>query len=476
MALGHTGGEDWESLGAAASSSLDGAHAVLVTGTDAHAAARVALGIGRVQARGRRVAIGDLVGEVEPLQRLVTGDDPHGIVDSFLYGVSLNKIARQVDEAGMLFVMPSGTEPVITPEIMSNERWQRLAAGFKEVGALLLLVAPSDAEGVHALAAMLDGVVVVGDATSVLSVPRNSVLAHVEAPAAVVPAPDAAPASAAPIAVTPVPAGPISLSGEAPSGPQAPRAPEGAKRIAVAPAATTRTFPVPALIAAALVLAVGAWYLLGRSKTASTADGQPTVDGPTSAVNVDAGTGAPESTAAAAPVDSMAVPPVENPQDSLRAVPYGVVLVATNDEAQALARWADLGLKLPAGTVSMVQLRGERGRFYQMQAGAFARPRQADSLLAALRADGRLNTGAGSVKATPYALMLEAKVSRRAAQNVANGYGQRQIAAYPLLQRDGSATIFVGAFETAEQAVPLRNELQAKGVSSTLHYRTGRSF
>ena len=479
MALGLTSGEEWESLGASASSALDGVHAVLVTGTDTHAAARVALGIGRVQARGRRVAIGDLVGEVEPLQRLVTGDDPHGIVDSFLYGVSLNKIARQVDEAGMLFVMPSGTEPVITPDIMANERWQRLAAGFKEVGALLLLVAPSEADGVRALAGMLDGVVVVGDATSVLSVPRNSVLVHVEAPVAAAPAAVAVAPREVPVAVpAPAPAtkAQTGVPAQAPSSQPAARGVEGGRRIAVAPPAT-RGMPVPALIAAALVLAVGAWFVLGRSKNSATAGDPPIADGPTSAVNVDAGTGASEGVAAiAAPVDSMAVPRVENPQDSLRAVPYGVVLVATNDEGQALARWADIGLKLPAGTVSMVQIRGERGRFFQMQAGAFARPRQADSLLAALRADGRLNTGAGSVKATPYALMLEAKVSRRAAQNVANAYGQRQIAAYALLQRDGSATIFVGAFETAEQAVPLRNELQAKGVSSTLHYRTGKGF
>ena len=38
-------------------------------------------------------------------------DDPHGLVDSFLYGVSLSRIAYEVPDAGQLFVMPSGTEP-----------------------------------------------------------------------------------------------------------------------------------------------------------------------------------------------------------------------------------------------------------------------------------------------------------------------------------------------------------------------------
>jgi len=160
----------------------------------------------------------------------------------------------------------------------------------------------------------------------------------------------------------------------------------------------------------------------------------------------------------------------------LNAVPFGVVIVATNDEAQALARWAELGLKLPAGTVTMVRIRGERDRFFQMQAGAFAKASQADSLLAALRTSGKLAADAGRVVSTPYALMLEAKVSSRAAQNVSDGYGQRQIAAYPLLQDDRTATIFVGAFETPDQAIPLMNELKAKGVTATLQYRTGRSF
>jgi hypothetical protein len=468
MASGLTLGLDWEALGAESSSAIDAAHAVLVTGNDPVAAARAAIGIGRAQARTRRVAIGDLVGEVAPLQRLVTGDDPHGIVDSFLYGVSLNKIARQVDESGMLFVMPSGTEPVVTPDIMRNERWSRLAAGFREVGALLVLVASSDAEGVHELASMMDGVVVVGDAASVLAVPRNSVLAHVDAPAPVPPPVEELPA----VLVERAP-----VASNKPSPVMLPAQDVIEKRV-FTPPPIRRVVPMNALIAGGVILtALVLWLIFGRSSGKS-----PAANGRgngTSAVNVPDSSAAPDTNAAAAAartVDSVSSVRVLNPQDSLKAAAYGVVIVATNDEAQALARWADLGLKLPAGTVTMVRIRGERGRFFQMQAGAFAKARQADSLLAALRSSGKLKADAGRVVATPFALVLESKVSRRAAQNVADGYGQRQIAAYPLLQADGSATIFVGAFESPEQAVPLMNELKAKGVSSTLYYRTGRSL
>jgi len=477
MAAGLTLGVDWEALGAEASSAVDASHAILVTGRDPVAAARVAIGIGQVQSRSRRVAIGDLVGDVEPLQRLVTGDDPHGIADSFLYGVSLNKIARPVDDTGMLFVMPSGTEPTVTPDIMTNERWSRLAAGFREVGALLVLVAPSDAEGVHTLAEMLDGVVVVGDATSVLAVPRNSVLAHVEAPIA-----------ATPLASPTVPDVPTELTELTPPDTTRHRSPvmlppqEVPETRVMAPYMQDGPSRWPLILGGILVL-IAIWFALGRP-------GMPSGDASREAVSDGARTNddrdasetaapvAPSDAAPAgtAPTDSVTVMRVSNPQDSALAVPYGVVLVATNDEAQALARWASLGLSLPAGTVTMVRVRGERGRFFQVQAGAYRTAKQADSLLSALRDNSRLNEGAGSVKSTPYALRLEEDIARNSAQNLVNGYGSRQIPAYAMLQANNRATIYVGAFETTEDAAPLMNELKRKGVNVALHYRTGRSF
>ncbi len=467
---------DWETLGAEASAAIEGAHAILVTGLDPIATARAAIGIGRVQSRSRRVAIGDLIGDVEPLLRLVTGDDPHGIVDSFLYGVSLNKIARQVDDAGMLFVMPSGTEPDVTPDIMRNERWSRLAAGFREVGALLVLVAASDAEGVRDLAAMLDGVVIVGEESSALSIPPHTVLAQVESHTAPVEADAPLVSAEAPVVDEPTPVAELPITPEDPSPVMVPAHEAPGRRLA---AQQARSIPMPVMIAAGLVLLVGLWFLLGRPGMPKAAPAvSPASDSTATADDVRAADDTVVEAAIGddAGVNGLSAVRVANPQDSALAMPYGVVLVATNDEAQALARWADLGLKLPAGTVTMVNIRGEHGRFFQVQAGAFAAAQQADSLLAALRADRRLGATAGSVSATPYAIVLEPNVSQSAARAIANAYGQRQIAAYPMLQADNSATIYVGAFETPEQAAPLLNALSRKGVSATLHYRTGRSF
>ncbi len=479
MSGGLTLGLDWEALGAQASGAIDGVHSVLVTGSDPVASARAAIGLGRVQSRSRRVAIGDLVGDVQPLQSLVTSDDPHGIVDSFLYGVSLNKIARQVDDAGMLFIMPSGTEPTISAEIMGNERWQRLAAGFREVGALLVLVAPSDAPGVKELASLVDGVVVVGDPSAVFAIPRHTVLAHIDAP----PVRQAEPVLEAPVA-PPV----ARVVGErrpslAPPPLMLPKHETDEQR-PIAPK-SPRTFPKTALIAGGLtgVLAAAAalWFGLGRpglpGTTASNAPQQ--AEAPTSRPTPDLRVLGVEGDSVVPQVpapDTVNRAVVANPQDSLLASAYGVVIVATNDEAKALASWAELGLTLPAGTVTMERVRGERGRSFLMQAGAFTKAKDADSLLASLRRTGKLQADAGRVIKAPYALLIETKVSRPAAKAVANGYGQRQIPAYALLQTDGTASIFVGAFESPEQAIPLMAELVAKGTNTTLYIRTGRSF
>ncbi|HVX40589.1 MAG TPA: hypothetical protein VHB25_13545, partial [Gemmatimonadaceae bacterium] len=157
-------GFDWEAAGRELGATLDAVNALVVIGIDPVATGRVAIGIGRAQAPTRRVAVGDLFAESPPIQELVTSDDPHGLVDSFLYGVSLSRIAYEVPDAGQLYVMPSGTEPPSYDEILPNPRWHRLAAGFREVGALLVLATPANAERIEQLVEATDGAILVGEA------------------------------------------------------------------------------------------------------------------------------------------------------------------------------------------------------------------------------------------------------------------------------------------------------------------------
>ena len=128
-----------------ASALLDDLRAAIVLGSDPVDAARAALSLARVQARRRRVAVGDLVGELAPIEELAPDEASHGLVDSFLYGVSLTKVAYPVDAAQNLFVLPSGARPLDQDVMFRGDRWQRIADGFGNAGALLMLVVPSDA-------------------------------------------------------------------------------------------------------------------------------------------------------------------------------------------------------------------------------------------------------------------------------------------------------------------------------------------
>ncbi len=164
---------DWTERGQELGASLDACHAIVVVGADPIATSNVALGLARTQAAKRRVAVVDLIGDAPPLQELVTSEDPHGIVDSFVFGVSLNKIANPVADTPNLFVMPSGSTPIDYDELFPSPRWGRLSGGFREVGALMVLVAPFDAPHMKDLVAFTDGVVIVGE-----NAPADIAVAH----------------------------------------------------------------------------------------------------------------------------------------------------------------------------------------------------------------------------------------------------------------------------------------------------------
>src|SRR6185437_71942 len=116
---------DWQAAGRKLGATLDAFHAVIVTGADPSATGYVALGIGEAQATRRRAVVGDLFADSPPIASLVTSEDAHGLVDSFLYGVSLSRISHPVPDAGQLFVMPSGSEPPVFEEMLPNPRWKR---------------------------------------------------------------------------------------------------------------------------------------------------------------------------------------------------------------------------------------------------------------------------------------------------------------------------------------------------------------
>ena len=453
----------WEAEGAAIAPSLRDKGALVVVAADPEVAGEIALGIGRAESRRRRVAIADLVGELPILQRHVTGDDPHGISDSFNFGVSLNRIAYPVDGAGELFVMPSGSEPVQTAAIYSSPRWRRLASGFHEVGALLLIVATPGAEGLEDLIASTDGVIAVDDAR--------------------------VPASSAIVArVTPVlPHHPPRRERAAASR----SAPGGADR-----RATTRPSGMPkwAAIAAGTLLVAGlgagGWYMATRAAdpvaalsdsaasspnevaSAGTVERQPG-DSADSAVMA-AGEGTEGATAEGDPED-LAPAVVANPADSARSSAWGVEIVATNTQSGAIFKLIEEAGVLPAATYSPVSRGGER-LWFHVVSGAYSTRGGADSLLRALRANGTMARGAGQVRRLPYALLVQTNVSRENAPALVSAFVARELPVYALLQPDGSASLFAGAFESPDQASLLAAALRARSVEPKIVYRIGRTF
>jgi hypothetical protein len=424
----------WEAAGYRIASSLDGVSSALVIGEDPIATACVALGIGRAQAQRRRVAVGDLIGDVPPLVALIDNEDPHGISDSFLYGVSLNRIARQVDPAGNLYVLPSGSEAVVQDEVLRNKRWRRLAHGFTEVGALLLLAAPADVPGLDELLGKLEGVVLVGDAES--------------------------PIADAPVLATVRTAARRSTLDRM-------RIIEPTEEV-VGPSAMRR-WGIPVFLGAALV-AAGAWAvrdritMLGRSAPVAQAEQVTRTDS------------VAEPVEAPAVIDSTPALVAANPGDSASASSFAVELLAANTEDGATLKLREGRSAFPAPTITPVLLGEERTLWFKAMTGAYVNRSRADTLLAWLRSKQLVGTDAGAVVRAPFALLLDSAVARASVPGVVASYVARGIPAYALVQRDGRARVYAGAFQSPEQSSVLASTLRSANIEATLVYRVGRAF
>lgn len=458
--------DSWENEGQHLASLLDNACAVVVASLDANAAASVAIGIARVQGAVRRVAIADLIGEAPALEALNQSDDPHGISDSFLYGVSLNRIAHQVNAAGSVFLMPSGTESVAHEAVYANDRWRRLAAGFQQVGALLVVVAVPGTPGFAELCGYIGALLPIGD-TRFPMPPGVPILAPPPAP---------------PPVPKPTPTPPRATAARAREA--ALETSDGRRRKVLA--AITVLFAVAigvgtfwTQIVARLPAPVAAWFTASAPDTTamivkptpmdSTTSGGMATD--TSAAARDGATrdstGAADTTGTSA---ASAIPTLANPADANRAARHAIFYTSANTRDQAMV---DMRLKeLPGLAVTPLMLDGTP--WFRVFIGASPDADGAKILLAQLRA--RKLIGGGSITSVPYALRLEGGVAAPMVPTRLSEYGKRGILAYSLVQANGSATLYTGAFESPAQAIMLSDSLRALGLTPVLAYRTGRAL
>jgi hypothetical protein len=428
-----TGGRPiaWEDAGRQIAQTLGSYSALIITSSDPVAAAHVALGIAAAEASHRRVVIGDLVGDLPALRSLIKDEDPHGIADSFLYGVSLNKIGYEVEGRPNVYVMPSGTEPTIGADIFGSTRWKKLGAGYGQMGALLLLVARSDAPGLGELAEQIDGVVLVRDA-DLPNAPSALVLARVP---------------------TPTPTLKIQLH-----------------RIS-ARAADWRKhkwlYPALGVLTLILVAALGLALMLARvGPTPRAATPKPAAPAP-----------APTPPPPRPLPETLYVAPPQNVNDSASASAFSVELLVANTAEGANLFVRKNGAALPSATVSPVSIDPERSTWYKVTAGAYTRRYQADSLLLALRRSSLLTDSAGSVTRTPLALLVDSVPTQGGIVDAVRAavlkYTARGLPVYALIQENGGARLYAGAFAAADQSAGLIRTLRGAGLKPVLVYRTG---
>jgi hypothetical protein len=434
-------GFDWEAAAETLGQSLDDYHALVVIGVDPVSTGRVAVALGRAQATRRRVAVGDLFAESPPIQELVQSDDPHGLVDSFLYGVSLSRIAYEVPGAGQLFVMPSGTEPPTYEEMLGNPRWERLAAGFREVGALLILAAPASAPDIEKLVSVTDGAILVGE-----GVPRRLPVAQVIASVR-----EARPETT-----------------ERPLEPAAgPRRPWSKKRIAA----------VGGAILTVLLAGVALWLAMrpfasGGGHTGPSPDTTKGLKAVVSAVSPDT---AVRPSTDSTPVATITIPQVVNPNDSSQAAGFAVQLMAANTLAGAILKLQQDGKNMPAATFAPV-LDAQGARWYKVLSGASVDRAGADSLLLELRRRKVLDSDRGTVVRLPFAFLIDSAVSAAAVPGMVAQYADRGQPVYALRQANGTAWLLVGAFESVDESGLYAESLRASGITPVLVYRKGRTF
>ena len=450
---------DWTERGRDLGATLDKYHAVVIAGSDPVATAEVALGIARLQAQHRRVAVGDLIGEVAPLQALVRGEDSHGIVDSFLFGVSLNRIAHAVPDAGELFIMPSGTSPIDYEELFAHPRWRRLAAGFREVGALLVLAVPAEAARLRDLVDATDGVVIVGE-----TVPADMSVAQ-------------------------------SLAWLRPKRSSTTTTPGAAPLAEVQAHRTTPRRDNSRIAAGAagvlLACAIAGGMLWIARRPFSKAHAPPRIGGTeSSAARATAGRLSTDTAAAAildsarrdsiaralaasTPAsDSFPLLGAANAADSSRASAWAVRLEQTNTKSGAILELRGRFETVPAGTYGF----DLRTQFFLLVAGAYPTRAGAESLLVQLRDHKVLAPGMGSVTSLPFAFMVQPDIPAADVPSRLARFAARGQPVYALRQTNGAAHLYFGAYESARQAALAVPTVREAGLTPTLVSRIGRVF
>ncbi len=366
-----------------------------------------------------------------------------GIVDAFLYDVSLNRVAQQQEVPGLHYI-GVGT-PTHQPEaVWSHARWERLAKGFANEGALLLLFMPPSA--IPFMVLKPDGMIVLDQHRTRALNPMLPVNPHWldQVPiltSLVEPAPVGEPVPKV-----------VSSRGTAPDASPVTGEETGTRDAErVVPfrhrPRKTSNLRVGVGAVAIVVLAIIAVFRLSGNTA-----GEPSV-GP----SADSVPSEPAAVGGGAGRDA----------DSLF---YSVQVAAFDAWDRAMEYASRLERESLAAAVTPIRIGGRI--WYRVILGAFATARSADTVLKAFWRDGLVEAGQGTILRTPQAFDLGSRQSVDLAREETQRLRDGGIPAYSVVTA-GVARILVGAFETADQSGVAESLLTAAGLPATLIPRTG---
>lgn len=450
-----------------------GLTAVAVVGSEPVSTGAAALDLARAEARHRRVMIVDLIGDAPPLRAVVATDDPHGVSDAFIYGASFAAIARHTTVHPNVSIILSGTEPVPYATALPSPRWTQLIDQVRARGELVVFAMLSSTPAIGALTDRVDCVIA---APSRLHEVLEAVLAAATSPD------DQKPADASPPAAMPSKVGRRATTGTSARS----RFEYSNRSIATAVAA----------VAAILLVAVG-WGLTRRHGPADgarssdaiaaagrTADRADTVTssaqlapGASDSAAVAAGASEVNAAAEAAAADSASGG--VSGMDSTNAASYTVRVATYPTFVEALRALRQLRLRNPAVTIAPLVRAGEStgtngapGPVFALMVGANHDKPPLDTI--ASHWPFQSGFAPSVVVHTPFALRLAQGVSVDSARRLATALVARGVPAYVLVT-PSSGSVYAGAFDSVDQAVPLATSLRAIGLAPVVAYRTGRA-
>lgn len=408
----------------------DAALVVLVPVTDdARWAAESAWSIARAAAAGgqggrRAVALVDLRLETPSLHQAKGLPPAPGIADAFATGGPLSDVAR--DQDGVHF-LPAGTPADDAAGVVSAPRWRRLQAGFRNEGALLLVLLP--AEHLADFGAEPDGVLAVSPGGVDLgSAPGRALLAARERGVELLGVVRERWSAAAP--------------GAAP---------------ALGVAERPRRVGSGILVAAAAALIIGTAYLMSPhgAGSGSKATGRLPLN------RESFGTAQSPISMDSVPDPDPALPTLARADSggwTLQLAAYG-----SADRAQAhVDRLAAAGI---AAFVSPLAPDASGAVWYRVLAGAFPDRATAARARRMLWDRGLATQGAGTPLLAPYSLVLAHSADA----------GRLRIAGLTGVRWGMRNAVLVGAFEQPDQASLAATQLRRLGIATTLVTRTDRT-